>query len=199
MQFCKGLLIKGSIMNYALIRENDIANGPGVRTSLFVSGCRHHCKGCFNPETWNFNYGNPFTQKEIEYIIKASQPSFIDGLTLLGGEPFEPENQKALIELLKQFRETIPNKNVWCYTGFSFEDDLLPKIHENKEHVAELLPLIDVLVDGKFIEELKNSSLLFRGSSNQNIIDVKKSLEDNQMIILSGKWERQMGSGNIYE
>ena len=100
-------------MNYALIRENDIANGPGVRTSLFVSGCRHHCKGCFNPETWNFNYGQPFTQQEIDAIIKASEPSFIDGLTLLGGEPLEPENQSAIIGLLKQFKTKLPNKNSW--------------------------------------------------------------------------------------
>ena len=98
-------------MNYALIRENDIANGPGIRTSLFVSGCRHHCKGCFNPETWNFNYGTSFTQKEIDFIIEATRPSFVDGLTLLGGEPFEPENQSALIDLLKQFKQQIPDKN----------------------------------------------------------------------------------------
>lgn len=186
-------------MNYALIRENDIANGPGVRTSLFVSGCRHHCKGCFNPETWNFNYGNLFTQKEIDFIIDASKPSFIDGLTLLGGEPFEPENQSQLIELLKQFKEKLPTKSIWCYTGFSFENDLLPKSKENEQNVAELLSLIDVLVDGKFVEELKNSALLFRGSSNQNIINVKESLDKNRMILLSGKWERTMGSGNIYE
>ena len=186
-------------MNYALIRENDIANGPGVRTSLFVSGCRHHCKGCFNPETWNFNYGELFTQREIDNIIRASEPSFIDGLTLLGGESFEPENQAALVELLMQFKYKLPQKSIWCYTGFSFEKDLLPKAREGKENVKELLELIDVLVDGKFVEELKNSSLLFRGSSNQNIIDVKKSLEANKMVLLSGKWERTIGSGNIYE
>ena len=186
-------------MNYALIRENDIANGPGVRTSLFVSGCRHRCKGCFNPETWNFNYGKPFTQKEIDFIIEVTNPSYVDGLTLLGGEPFEPENQGALIELLKQFKQQLPNKTVWCYTGFSFKDELLMKAKNDEEHIKELLSLIDVLVDGKFIEELKNSALLFRGSSNQNIIDVPKSISKNEMIILTGKWERKMGSGNIYE
>ena len=186
-------------MNYALIRENDIANGPGVRTSLFVSGCRHHCKGCFNPETWNFNYGSLFTQNEIDQIIQATEPSFVDGLTLLGGEPLEPENQEGLIELLKQFRQKLPNKTVWCYSGFSFENDLLPKINNNIEHIKELLSLVDVLVDGKFVEELKSSALLFRGSSNQNIIDLKKSISENKMILLTGKWERQMGSGNIYE
>ena len=186
-------------MNYALIRENDIANGPGVRTSLFVSGCRHHCKGCFNPETWNFNYGKPFTQKEIDYIIEVTKPSFVEGLTLLGGEPFEPENQSALIDLLKQFKQQIPHKKIWCYTGFNFEDSLLSKAQNNEEDVKELLDLIDVLVDGKFIEELKNSALLFRGSSNQNIIDVPKSLKENKLVLLEGKWERKMGSGNIYE
>ncbi len=186
-------------MNYALIRENDIANGPGVRTSLFVSGCRHHCKGCFNPETWNFSYGNPFTQKEIDAIINATEPSFIEGLTLLGGEPFEPENQADLVELLTQFKSKLPNKKVWCYTGFSFENDLLPKYKNGEENIKELLPLIDVLVDGKFIEELKSSALLFRGSSNQSIIDVKLSLEQGKLIWLDGVWERKMGSGNIYE
>lgn len=186
-------------MNYALIRENDIANGPGVRTSLFVSGCRHHCKGCFNPETWNFNYGQPFKQTEIDRIIEATKPSYVEGLTLLGGEPFEPENQAALVDLLTQFKAKIPNKKVWCYTGFSFENDLLTKYINNKENVKELLPLIDVLVDGKFIEELKNSALLFRGSSNQNIIDVKTSLKQKKMVFLEGVWERKMGSGDIYE
>ena len=185
-------------MNYALIRENDIANGPGVRTSLFVSGCRHHCKGCFNPETWNFSYGKPFTQIEIDHIIKVSEPSYIEGLTLLGGEPFEPENQAALVDLLKQFKEKIPNKKIWCYTGFSFENDLLNKVQNKQENVKELLELIDVLVDGKFVEELKSSALLFRGSSNQNIIDVKASLKNNSLILLPGVWERKIGSGDIY-
>lgn len=186
-------------MNYALIRENDIANGPGIRTSLFVSGCRHHCKGCFNPETWSFSYGTLFTQNEIDYIIEATKPSFVDGLTILGGEPFEPENQAALVDLLKQFRQQLPNKKVWCYTGFDFENSLLPKAQSNKENIKELLELIDVLVDGKFIEELKNSALLFRGSSNQNIIDVSKSLKESKLVWLEGNWERKMGSGDIYE
>ena len=186
-------------MNYALIRENDIANGPGVRTSLFVSGCRHHCKGCFNPETWNFNYGQPFTQTEIDKIISLTEPSFVEGLTLLGGEPFEPENQKALIDLLNQFKEKLPNKNIWCYSGFTFESDLFPKAKESKENIMEMLSLIDVLVDGKFIEELKNPALRFRGSSNQNIIDVKSSLSQSKMVLLAGTWERKMGNNNIYE
>lgn len=186
-------------MNYALIRENDIANGPGVRTSLFVSGCRHHCKGCFNPETWNFSYGEEFTQNEIDKIIIATSPSYIEGLTLLGGEPFEPENQGALVELLKQFKEKLPNKSVWCYSGFSFGNELLSKAQNNQENVKELLELIDVLVDGKFVEELKSSALLFRGSSNQNIIDVQESLNQNKLVLLPGVWERKMGSENIYD
>ena len=186
-------------MNYALIRENDIANGPGVRTSLFVSGCRHHCKGCFNPETWNFNYGQPFTEEIVNEIIKLSEPSFITGLTLLGGEPFEPENQEALIELSKRFKEAYPEKTIWCFTGFTFEGELLPKALSKAEHVLELLSSIDVQVDGRFVEHLKDSSLLFRGSSNQNIIDVKKSLEAKKLIWLEGVWKRTMGSGNIYD
>ena len=186
-------------MNYALIRENDIANGPGVRTSLFVSGCRHHCKGCFNPETWNFNFGNEFTQTEIDKIINTTSPSFIDGLTLLGGEPFEPENQLALIDLLKQFKKKLPDKSIWCFSGFEFNKELLPKALSNQESVRELLELIDVLVDGRFVEELKSSALLFRGSSNQNIIDVQASLSNKEMVLLKGVWERKMGSGDIYE
>ena len=114
-------------MNYALIRENDIANGPGIRTSLFVSGCRHHCKGCFNPETWSFSYGQPFTEETIDEIIALSEPSFVTGLTLLGGEPFEPENQEELVRLAKKFKKTYPEKSIWCYSGFTFEDQLLPK------------------------------------------------------------------------
>ena len=186
-------------MNYALIRENDIANGPGVRTSLFVSGCRHHCKGCFNPETWNFSYGTPFTDNTINEIISLSDHSFITGLTLLGGEPFEPENQAGLAILAKKFKQAYPEKTIWCYSGFSFENDLLPKAQKGLENVYDLLSNVDVLVDGKFVEELKDSSLLFRGSSNQNIIDVKKSLSENKLIWLEGKWKRTVGSGDIYE
>ena len=186
-------------MNYALIRENDIANGPGVRVSVFVSGCRHHCKGCFNPETWSFSYGHPFTDKTIESIIALAAPSFVSGLSLLGGEPFEPENQADLARLAKIFKSKYPQKTIWCYSGFTFEGDLLPKANKNEEHVKELLSAIDVLVDGKFVEDLKDSSLLFRGSSNQNIIDVKKSLSENKTVLLEGKWKRTVGSGNIYE
>lgn len=182
-------------MNYATIKKNDIANGPGIRVSLFVSGCRHRCKNCFNSEAWDFNYGKPFTDQVIEEIVTALKPDYVEGLSLLGGEPFEPENQEGLIKLLEIVREKLPDKNVWCYSGFTFENDLLNGNHT----VQKLLSLIDVLVDGKFVEELKDASLIFRGSSNQNIIDVPKSLDANYMILLEGKWKRKMGELNIYD
>ncbi len=177
-------------MNYALIRENDIANGKGVRTTLFVSGCRHHCKGCFNPEAWDFSYGSPFGEAEILRIIEASKPDYIDGLTLLGGEPFEPENREALARLLERFHTSLPSKSVWCYTGFSFSEHLLPLALDGDESIMSMLKYIDVLVDGKFVEELKSYALIFRGSSNQNIIDVKASLNNKKPILLDGVWER---------
>ena len=186
-------------MNYAVIKDCDIANGPGVRTSLFVSGCRHHCKGCFNPETWNFSYGSLYTDETANQILDVSDHPFVTGLTLLGGEPFEPENQAELAKLAKKFKQRFPQKTIWCYSGYSFEDDLLPKAQKGVENVRELLETIDVLVDGRFVEELKDSSLLFRGSSNQNIIDVKRSLAEDKLIWLEGKWKRTPGSGDIYE
>ena len=181
-------------MNYAVIKKNDIANGVGVRVSLFVSGCRHHCKNCFNKEAWDFNYGKPFTDEVAEEILDALNHDYVDGLSYLGGEPFEPENRAELIKLAKEFHRRFPEKNLWCYTGFTF-DELL----DGDESAVELLSCIDVLVDGKFVEELKNLSLLFRGSSNQNIIDVKKSLEEKKVVLLEGTWQRKMGSNNIYE
>ena len=186
-------------MNYALIRKNDIANGPGVRVSLFVSGCRHHCKGCFNPETWRFSYGKPFTDEVIEEILRALKPDYIAGLSLLGGEPFEPENQEALVKLTSLAKERYPKKTIWCYSGFTFETQLLRGKVGDPETCLALLQNIDVLVDGTFKEELKDASLLFRGSSNQNIIDVQKSLQEGKMILLEGKWKRTMGSGDINE
>ena len=186
-------------MNYALIRKNDIANGLGVRVSLFVSGCRHHCKGCFNPETWNFSYGKPFTDETIEEILRALDHGHITGLSLLGGEPFEPENQEGLLRLTNAVRERLPKKTIWCYSGFSFEHDLLAGKVGDPAICRALLSNLDVLIDGKFMEERKNPALLFRGSSNQNLIDVPKSLAANKMVALAGKWERAMGSGNIYD
>ncbi|MBQ9116221.1 MAG: anaerobic ribonucleoside-triphosphate reductase activating protein [Clostridia bacterium] len=198
-------------MNYALIRKNDIANGTGVRVSLFVSGCRHRCKGCFNREAWNFDYGKPFGEAEIEEILSACDRPYIEGLSLLGGEPFEPENRSELIRLCRRFRERFPDKTVWCYTGFTLETELLAEdraetdggkknsCNEERKNALELLSLIDVLVDGRFIEELKSPALLFRGSSNQRIIDVKATLATGITTWLPGKWERSMGTGNIYE
>ena len=182
-------------MNYATIKKNDIANGPGIRVSLFVSGCRHRCKNCFNSEAWDFNYGKPFTDDVIDKIITALKPDFVEGLSLLGGEPFEPENQEGLIKLLDAVKDRLPDKNIWCYTGFTFESDLL----NGSQNVKKLLSKIDVLVDGKFVEELKDPSLIFRGSSNQNIIDVPKSLKQQSTILLEGNWKRKMGSTNIYD
>lgn len=179
-------------MNYAALKKFDIANGPGVRVSLFVSGCRHHCKNCFNREAWDFDFGRPFTKQTEEEILAELDKDYIKGLSLLGGEPFEPENRAALTQMLKRVREKYPEKTVWCYTGFEFE-----KLSD--QTAREMLSLIDVLVDGKFVEELKSPDLIFRGSSNQRIIDVKKSLEAGEVIWLEGVWRRKMGSGNIYE
>lgn len=186
-------------MNYATIKKNDIANGPGIRVSLFVSGCRHRCRNCFNREAWDFSYGQPFTKETADEILSALAPSYVAGLSFLGGEPLEPENQPALLELARQFKERFPQKTLWCYTGFTFETDLLTGSVGEPEILKGLLSLMDVLVDGKFVEELKDAGLIFRGSSNQNIIDVPKSLEAGRMVLLEGTWRRTMGSGNIDE
>lgn len=186
-------------MNYATIKKFDIANGPGVRVSLFVSGCRHRCKNCFNYEAWDFNYGKPFDEKVIDEIIDAAGKSYIEGLSLLGGEPMESENRGGLCELLKKFRKKFPEKTVWCYTGYVYDTELLSGKAGDTESVLELLSYIDVLVDGRFEEEKKSLALLFRGSSNQRIIDVKKSLKENKVVLLEGKWERTMGSNDIEE
>jgi len=157
-------------MNYCNIKYYDIANGEGVRLTLFVSGCRNHCKGCFQPETWDFNYGNEFT-KEIENNIMEELSNWCyDGLTLLGGDPFEPENQKVINPFLKRIKNRFPEKNIWCYTGYLYDKDLIPGGKCFTDDTEEILKNIDVLVDGPFIEELKDISLKFRGSSNQRII-----------------------------
>ncbi len=175
-------------MKYAKIKKCDVANGPGVRVSLFVSGCNHHCKNCFNREAWDFNYGNDFTQKEQDEIIQDLKPEYIDGLSLLGGEPFERENQEGLAPFIKKVKETYPNKKIWCYTGFTFDKQILQEMveTENRESTKEMLQNIDYIVDGRFVEELKDPKLRFRGSSNQRIIDVKRSLEQNQIVIWDG-------------
>ncbi len=161
-------------MNYGNIKECDIADGPGVRVSLFVSGCRHHCKGCFNKETWDFGYGKPYTKETEDEIIRLLAPSYIQGITLLGGEPFEPENQKELAGLLKRVRETYPDKDIWCYTGYLYDVDLPEGGRVHTEVTEEMLSYIDVLVDGEFIEEEKDVTLVFRGSRNQRIIELGK-------------------------
>ncbi|MCI9382256.1 MAG: anaerobic ribonucleoside-triphosphate reductase activating protein [Dorea sp.] len=161
-------------MHYGNIKECDIADGPGVRVSLFVSGCRHHCKGCFNPETWDFEYGELYTEETQEKILKLLAPGYIKGFTLLGGEPFEPENQRELVKLLKRIKEEYPGKDVWCYSGYLYDADLAEGGSVYTEVTEEMLSYIDVLVDGEFVEELKDVSLAFRGSSNQRIIELGK-------------------------
>ena len=170
-------------MNYAAIKKNDIANGVGVRVSLFVSGCRHHCKNCFNPETWDFAFGEEFTHDVEDNIIKELSPSYITGLTVLGGEPFEPANQQALLPFLKRVKKLLPTKTIWVYTGYKLDDELLSPSRARCEYTDEMLSLIDVLVDGEFVEELKDITLRFRGSSNQRIIDVPETLKKGEIVI----------------
>ena len=174
-------------MNYGNIKECDIADGPGVRVSLFVSGCRHHCKGCFNSETWDFQYGVPFTEETQDKILELLKPGYIQGFTLLGGEPFEPENQPGLLPLVKKVKETYPEKNIWCYTGYLFDEDICGKMMDQVPETKELLSYIDVLIDGPFIEERKNLKIRFRGSDNQRIIDVKKTMEAGEIVL----WEEK--------
>ncbi len=160
-------------MNYADIKKVDVANGPGVRVSLFVSGCTHRCEECFNPETWDFSYGSSFGEAEIEKILSALAPDHIRGLSLLGGEPFEPDNQKAVLELVERVRKELPGKTVWCYSGYLFEELAAGKVGD---HSRSLLEGLDVLVDGPFVQAKKDLGLRFRGSNNQRIIDVPASL-----------------------
>lgn len=169
-------------MNYGEIKKTDIANGEGVRVSLFVSGCTHHCKGCFNAETWDFNFGKPFTVETEREILTALKPSYIAGFSLLGGEPFEPSNQKTLAPLLKKIKNVFPDKDVWCYTGYLFDKDLQQESRARCECTDEMLSYIDVLIDGKFMEDLKDISLAFRGSSNQRLINVQESLKQKTII-----------------
>lgn len=164
-------------MRYATIKKNDVANGPGVRVSVFVSGCNHHCKGCFNKEAWDFNYGNEFTEDTINEVIEALSPSYIKGLSLLGGEPFEHVNQQGLLKLVRKVKSIYPEKDIWAYSGFLFDRDIVGKQYNIFPETKEFLSYIDVLVDGKFEESLKNPNLHFRGSSNQRIIDVSESLK----------------------
>ena len=171
-------------MNYGNIKNCDIADGPGVRVTLFVSGCTNHCKGCFQPETWDFGYGEPFTKETEETLIKMLEPHYIAGLTLLGGDPFEPSNQRALLPFVKRVHELCPEKTIWAYSGFTYEELTTNGSHPRCEVTDELLGLLDVLVDGRFVEEKKDLRLRFRGSSNQRIIDVKKTLADGKIVLV---------------
>ncbi|HWT26441.1 MAG TPA: anaerobic ribonucleoside-triphosphate reductase activating protein [Mobilitalea sp.] len=170
-------------MNYGEIKKYDIANGEGVRVSLFVSGCTHHCKGCFNEETWDFAFGKSFTNETEDEIIEALSHNYINGLSLLGGEPFEKQNQRVLLPFLKKVKSIYPGKNIWCYTGYTLDNELLRDSRARCECTEEMLQCIDVLVDGEFKEELKDISLAFCGSSNQRLIDVKSSLESGKVQI----------------
>ena len=176
-------------MNYATIKDCDIANGPGIRVSLFVSGCRHRCKGCFNEVAWDFHYGEPFTQDTIDRILKMLAPDHIKGLTLLGGEPFEPENQPAIVDLLRQIKGKYPEKTIWAFSGYLFDRDILGGRLGPWEVTREYIGYLDVLVDGPFIMEKKDLTLRFRGSSNQRIIDVPASLAQGEIVL----WEDWQG------
>ena len=172
-------------MNYGTIKWTDIANGEGVRVSLFVSGCTHHCKNCFNQVAWDFTYGNVFDEQVEEKVLEQLGLSYIAGLSLLGGEPLEPQNQRALYPFIKRVRAQYPDKTIWCYTGYTLdvEKGLLKEEAKNTECTKELLSLMDVLVDGAYMEELKDVRLKFRGSSNQRIIDLNKSLQIGQCVL----------------
>ena len=170
-------------MHYGTIKNCDIANGVGVRVTLFVSGCRNHCKNCFQPQTWNFYYGQKFTKETEDYILNLLKPDYIKGLTLLGGEPFEVENQRDLLPFVKRVKEIYPNKNIWCFSGFTLDEMLSGKARCCCEVTNELLSYIDILVDGRFIEEQKDISLKFRGSRNQRVIELKPTLKTGEIVL----------------
>ena len=174
-------------MYYGEIKNCDIANGEGVRVTIFVSGCTNRCKNCFQPQTWAFDYGQPFTAETEEALLQMLAPAYINGLTLLGGEPFEPENQRGLLPFLRRVRERLPGKTIWAFTGFTWEQLHTDGSHPRCEVTDELLSLVDVLVDGRFVEELHDISLRFRGSSNQRIIDVPRTLSSGGITL----WEDQ--------
>lgn len=178
-------------MNYATIKNCDIANGPGIRVSLFVSGCTHRCKGCFNEVAWDFNYGQPFTQQTIDDILTMLAPEHVKGITLLGGEPFEPQNQPAILDLLRQIKTKYPQKSIWAFSGYLFDKDILAGKLGSWDVTREYINYLDVLVDGPFIQEKKDLTLRFRGSSNQRIIDVPASLSKGEIVL----WEDWQGNG----
>ena len=177
-------------MHYAQIKNNDIANGPGIRVSLFVSGCTHRCPGCFNEEAWDFSYGKPFTQETVDELLTMLSPDRIRGLTLLGGEPFEPQNQGPIVDLLRQIKSKYPNKSIWAFSGYLFDKDILAGRLGDREVTMEYLRYLDVLVDGPFVMAKKDLSLRFRGSSNQRLIDVPASFESGT-VILWKDWQEE--------
>jgi len=170
-------------MHYGAVKNTDIANGAGVRVSLFVSGCRNRCKGCFQPETWSFTYGSEFTDETADQIIDMLKPAYIQGLTILGGDPFEPENQRDLLPFIKRVRETYPDKDIWMFSGYTFEELTGGNPHCAIGETPEILKNIDILIDGRFEENLRNLSLQFRGSSNQRIIDIHKTLDSGEITL----------------
>lgn len=174
-------------MNFAEIKKYDIANGPGVRLSLFVSGCTHHCPGCFNKETWDFDFGTPYTKDTEDEIIRELKKSCYQGLTFLGGEPLEPVNQNALLPLARRFKHTYPEKDLWCFTGYRYDRDIIGVMADKIPETKELLNYIDVLVDGEFILNKKDITLLFKGSSNQRTIDVPASLIEGHLVLWDPK------------
>ena len=176
-------------MNYASIKNCDIANGPGVRVSLFVSGCTHHCKGCFNEVAWDFAYGQPFTEETQQQLLNMMKPAYIKGLTLLGGEPFEPQNQGPIVEFLRKLKAAYPEKSVWAFSGYTY-DKIISGALGDPDITREYLSYLDVLVDGPFIEEKKNLALRFRGSENQRLIDMPATLKEGR-IILWQDWQAQ--------
>ena len=178
-------------MNYAAIKNLDIANGPGLRVSLFVSGCTHRCPGCFNEIAWDFNYGESFTDETISYMLSLLEPAHIEGLTLLGGEPFEPENQAALVRLLREVKQQYPKKSIWAFSGYLFDTQILSGKLGAWDITKEILQYLDVIVDGPFVEAQKDLTLRFRGSSNQRIIDVPASLSQNEIVL----WKDWQGDG----
>lgn len=180
-------------MNFSTIKDCDIANGIGVRVTIFVSGCTNHCKNCFQPQTWDFNYGKELTEEKEDKLIDMLRPSYINGLTLLGGEPMEPKNQPGILHLVEKVRKELPEKNIWCYSGFTFEKLMTPGEYPHTEITEKLLRKIDVLVDGRFVEELHSVALRFRGSSNQRIIDLKKTFDNGDTnVVLADIQDRKL-------
>ncbi len=174
-------------MYYGEIKNRDIANGIGVRVTLFVSGCRNHCKNCFQPQTWDFEYGKPFGKETEDYIIELLDSDYISGLTVLGGEPFEPSNQESLLPFLKRVKGELPKKDIWMFTGFTLEELRDANCRACTPHTEDILNIIDVLVDGRFVEELKDITLRFRGSKNQRLIDMKETIKKGEVVMWCGK------------